>query len=308
MEPSSAFFAAAGEMIRQRAIEVSVDNLWDIVCRLSKNMPESARDYLGPSIGQSFMAQMRTTNRRGVLFVGPSGAGKTRLVDRIVGRDLSSGSTVQYDKTPTRLGSQIVIMRDTVGSLSQYDFNIATIDNMLTGPSVLVLVMANGFLDTQDMGLLERPDWSSSPTYLEYLEYCKEEERRWIMSVLNGNHPHPERKADAFVLVANKVDQWISNSDSVRSKYLAEGHAPVSIEPMTSSDDQSLAELIEQFKQRYVKAGRITHYVEVCSEHCKFRHATDPNEGLPANSFTGKDAEDGLTAFRAGLEYLIENC
>src|SRR5205823_6548400 len=64
--------------------------------------------------------QLKPANRRGVLFIGPSGAGKTSLINAATNRvDINTPTTVSIDTTFVNLCGSVVALRDTPGTAQQ---------------------------------------------------------------------------------------------------------------------------------------------------------------------------------------------
>src|SRR5262249_14766537 len=105
------------------------------------------------------VAQFKTTKRKGILLIGRSGAGKSKLAAGLVARDESDGTTSNKVTMHTVFAQRVVAVYDTPGQ-QRYAYRVEEAIRKHK-PSIVVLVVADGYLDTDSPDFknqLKHPD------------------------------------------------------------------------------------------------------------------------------------------------------
>jgi hypothetical protein len=158
-------------------------------------------------------------DRRGILLVGPSGAGKTSLMNAITNRNPPVlKSTTEIDTRFVILAKTMVAIHDAPGHyvIAAEEINESVERHQ---PTILVVVLANGFLDSVVTGnALARPNKPLEPTVEEYLKKARDEELEWIKLFTDLVHV-PKHLVKYVVLVVNKMDLWSPEQAAVEKRY-----------------------------------------------------------------------------------------
>ncbi len=148
-----------------RSTEALLDWVSTAITKAHPKLPKSTRDKVLALIAEEnrlyrkLVAQMKPADRRGILFVGPSGGGKTTLMNAITNRTPRQLlSTVAIDNQFVALAGSFVAIHDSPG---QRDLYAETINSCVAKykPTILGLVVANVYLDSIGTGTeLKRPE------------------------------------------------------------------------------------------------------------------------------------------------------
>lgn len=196
---------------------------------VSKEDAKRVADLLSyqESFASILKAQFKTKNRRGICFIGPSGAGKTELWQDLTSkRSNIRRPTSERDYGQARFGSRIIKVVDTPGS--QYHVNIdkEVYKHIETNKiDILVLVLAGGYLDTVDMPGLRRPgETTTYKTLPAFLSHNRYEEIQWLKELLVQSPPK-KLTARHLMVVLNKMDHWYDSRHEVLDYYENKGPA-----------------------------------------------------------------------------------
>ncbi|MBE9005211.1 50S ribosome-binding GTPase [Fortiea sp. LEGE XX443] len=174
------------------------------------------------------LAQLKPVDHRGAMFLGPSGAGKTTLVNAFVSGEIKESklSTPGIKEIYTTICNEVVCVRDTPGRIRHQDSNSMLIDECLRyPPKILCLVLANSYLETVDDPLLQRGhDLHNQAIKFdnkdEYLKYTKKEEMDWLEAFVKKTKCQPPKiQIQHIVIVANKMDLWGDKYEQVKDNY-----------------------------------------------------------------------------------------
>ena len=172
------------------------------------------------SIYDKLVARLKPANKRGILLVGPSGAGKTSLMNEITNRTPKLISTTEeIDTRFVTLTQTLVAIHDSPGQFYRAagEINASAYDHK---PTILALVMANGFLDTIGTGSeLKRPLEKPAVNLKKYLAKAKSEELNWLKVFVELVKVPKNFKVKYLILVINKLDLWFQNHADVTAHY-----------------------------------------------------------------------------------------
>ena len=230
-------------------------------------------------------AQFQTLKRKGVLIVGPSGAGKTALFNYLTGepRIFPSGRTIKKQAGTRRFGSRIIQVIDTPGGLHA-DLEKETYSFLEGGKAeILILVLANGFLDTASLPGFSRPGKGQFSTFTEYISEARNEELTWLRQ---GNvvQVPPKKKFRYFLVVLNKMDLWANGVEEVLVQY----------------KEGELGEAIQVVTSRWCAAGVQPSYHVVSTLYDSFL-------GMPPSGLLSATGSlRTLELLRAQIRYLLE--
>jgi GTPase SAR1 family protein len=203
------------------------------------------------NIFHRIISQLKPVNHRGVMFLGPSGAGKTTLVNAFINGQViaSKKSTTGIVSTYTRVCNEIVCIRDTAGKTQHEDNKFMLVDECLRyPPNILCLVLAGSYLETKDAPDLQR-DYESTKfeNIRKYLEYTKKEEISWIESFINrlrGRTIKLSKPVNNILIVANKMDLWGDKYNEVKESYINNSKIKELANILTNSHNELLFEAV----------------------------------------------------------------
>jgi hypothetical protein len=233
------------------------------------------------SLANIALANLMFTDRRGILFVGPSGAGKTKLITKLTGRHYAKLATTRVDKYTTRFGPVIAAARDTPGQKSHYGQTYASVAHYK--PRVLVIVLANGYLDTRGTGTaldLATPRKSFGDDFQSFRRAALDREREWL-DVFHEWAPTPRTRVANVVAVVNKMDLWYSKSPSVLKRYRA-------------------YDTLRDIVRKLARPGQHCLFTSVAADYDSFKDRVPPDAG-----FNKEAQEVSVILFRAYLTGLL---
>lgn len=173
----------------------------------------------------TLISQFLPVAQRGLAIVGPSGVGKTSLYNYLVGKSslTPAYSTPERSAGRTRIGRRRVAVVDTPGSFVQVNLARETYEYIRGGkPSILLIMLAYGYLDTIGVPGLRRPGFASreESSVQDYLAKARDEELDWLRDLLQ-DEGNVKGKIPYCMIVVNKADQWSAQTDMVLDYYRA---------------------------------------------------------------------------------------
>lgn len=184
-------------------------------------------------------SQFKDTDRRGVMFIGPSGAGKTSVQSALIHGVVESllPSTQGVQKRTIRLGSKMTKGCDTPGRI-YHNGGKAIAERLLTHtpiigetPRILCLVFADGYLHSEGEDNFERiiegGDKGTEKKIFndnkdEFINHTRDEEIRWVEYILEGINllnKKPDKLINEVIIVVNKRELWDHRYDEVENRY-----------------------------------------------------------------------------------------
>ena len=234
------------------------------------------------------------TDSRGILFVGPSGVGKTSLVTSLAGEEHTSISTASVEAYKGILGGRITAIRSCPGLVTQASEIRDSVRK--SEPVVLGLVVANGYADPigTDSHLRVPASSPDADPFVDYGDDLKaflsaslRHETDWLEAFLENAAP-PKRKAQYLMFVANKRDLWCDKAPRVMQRY-REG-------------SEKRTRLLSAIAQKFAIKGAGFQFVSTASEVTQsFKKRKLP----PDPHFDSAKAEDSIRTLRALLCVLL---
>lgn len=180
---------------------------------------KEAKEYIdnlikNENIFNRLIAQLTPVDDRGIMFLGPSGAGKTSLTNAFISKVIKSSeklSTTGIKRKYITIFNKVTCVRDTFGRYQHGDRIRMLIDECINEPpKILCLVFANSYLQTVDDNLLKRGEDNFKVEGIDaYLKSTKKEEIDWVKNFIDQlKSKKPSRPIQDLVIIANKMDLW----------------------------------------------------------------------------------------------------
>lgn len=226
-------------------------------------------------------AQMKPADRTGILVVGPSGAGKTSIINAITNRVHEDEPTVSIDKYFVQLGGSIVAVRDVPGTVEHGATVWPAVQKYR--PKIVVIVLADGYLDSVGTGNeLKRPRRPAVADLETYLTNARQEEIEWLEVFAEAVAP-ARKRTPYLVLLLNKMDLWADRHPDVLKRYQGD-------EFMTR---------IRNIEKKLLQPGRICQVTTVAAGYDGFKGRVSPRPEV--NRKVCNQSIKLLKAFLAGL-------
>lgn len=223
---------------------------------------------------------------RGVLILGPSGAGKTELFARLGGMPPAE-STVNVESARVRVGDVVAHVRDTPGDIDHILEH--ALDDIERGARIFLLVFAFGYLESRGVEPFRRP---GVPRTIEpmprYLDFCRKEETQWLQRILDTNR-QPRRPCDRVIVVANKRDLWEEDVLNVERHYHGEMSAGGHVRQLT-----------DQLARRWSNRRHAEYLTLACDYNSMLGKG-------PSGDWSRERVDDHFRAFRAYLGLLLKS-
>lgn len=245
---------------------------------MNSNFEEDAHKYIdnliqNETIMNKLVAQFTPVDDRGIMFLGPSGAGKTSLMNAFISKVNSDKlSTTGIKRKYITIFNRVTCIRDTFGRTAHGDGRKMLINECINEPPrILCLVFANSYLQTVDDNLLTRGQSANfkNEGIKQYLKYTQKEEIDWVKDFIeNVGRKKPHRPIQDLVIIANKMDLWgesINKFQEVKQYY---------------TQNEEINELVSMLVDNYKKP----HFLGVSSEFDSFmKGKVDPVKGFYAD-------------------------
>jgi hypothetical protein len=179
-----------------------------------------------PTFWEKLLTIFKPKDKRGILIVGPSGAGKTALINSLNNReDDDAESTVEIDPHLSLLAGRMAMVRDAPGQI-HYASKARLWEAVASiKPKILIVVVAGGYLDSKGTGDdLKRSDPSTTPPFKSYaslkdfLEATRREELTWLTTFKNLVQVS-EQLVNYVVLIVNKKEIWLNEEKEILDLY-----------------------------------------------------------------------------------------
>jgi energy-coupling factor transporter ATP-binding protein EcfA2 len=233
---------------------------------------------------ENAVAQMHLTDRRGIMFIGPSGAGKTTLMETLSRRCLPEGSTSEVDTQFTLLARRITALHDTPGQIKYWTRVTDGLEQIK--PTIIVLVLADGYLDNVSYKeKLYHPEFGPGASEYRkvnrYLEGARAFELKWLQSLADGLDDHQPKNVKYCVLFINKMELWY----------------PKTAQPY---DGAAFKAVLDKLASKVSRAG--TGFLSV---HGSALYDGFKKKVSPVSQFGQEDSLASVRAFKALLKALL---
>lgn len=230
------------------------------------------------TILNKMIAQLRPVDHRGIMFLGPSGAGKTTLINAFISKIIKSSeklSTTGIKRKYIPISNKVICLRDTFGRSVHGDRREMLINECIKEPpKILCLVFANSYLQTVHDSPLTRGQLANfkDEGVDKYLEFTRREEIDWIKDFIEKlKRKKPRSPIQDLVIVANKMDLWgesITKYQEVENYYTQN-------------------EYINELCKILVDESKKPYFLGVMSEYDSFmRGEVDPVSGFSKDAST----------------------
>lgn len=240
----------------------------------------------------NLIAQFTPVDHRGIMFLGPSGAGKTTLINAFIPKTKQSSeklSTTGIERKYITLFNKMTCLRDTFGRALHGDRHKMLINECINEPPrILCLVFANSYLQTVDDNHLARGQSANfkNEGVDEYLKHTKQEEIAWIRNFIEElKSKKPRCAIQDLVIVVNKMDLWCENItkyQEVEDYY---------------TQNEDIKKLFNILVDRFQKP----HFLAVSSEFDSFMKG----EVGPVKGFSRYASELSISLLRAYISVLL---
>lgn len=270
---------AINQIVRTGSSEITKGVVKWLVGYASKNniqyeermMNKIARMIIGNKpLFLRILAHLKLASSERMLFVGPSGSGKTMLVRSLMRRQLLEDDVLTTTETEHHravLNRGKFVIGDAPGQ--EYFACLSKVWDEVANrtPKILVIVMANGYLDTMGTGYeLTRPKPFAKTERLtfekpeDFLSYTRQEELEWL-KYFNQEVITSKQSVNYVLIVINKKELWIDDFDTVIKRY----------------KEGPIKDLLDEITKKLAQAGQTPQFATLSARFNNFKREIRPS-------------------------------